>query len=681
MKLFKSIAISLMLLATLSACSGGGGSAGSTAVSGTDTGGSGGTTGVGGTTTVVLSTPTMVVSIVNSSGAIVSSISIGGGFKVSALLRDGSGTPIQGKLVTFNLNGSTLAAVAPATALTNASGIAVTNLSPTAVSSVGAAKISAGADVNSVAVSGNIDFAVSATNITLAPLTANSLSLPSAGGAQLSTTALIGGVPASGIAVNVVFSASCGRINGQDASAGVSVTANGAGAASAAYEAISVTGELCSGPVSVTASSTGAPVQTLALTVAPPTANAITYVGANPAKIFVAGSGAFEQSIVKFKVLSSAGTPLSGVNVTFSIVTNPGGIGLNATGSTANVSVVSNSAGEVSTSIFSGTIPGPVKLKAALASNPSVFAESQNLTVASGPPSQRFMSLSVDTFNIEGWNIDGSSTRLTARIADRQGNAVEDGTVVNFTAEAGQVAVSCATTRVNGLSQCSVDFQSQNPRPAGGRVSVMAYLAGTKDYVDVNGNNKYDSAIDSLIPIGNAYRDDNENGVFDSGEFIVPRGGTESCAGSGAPFPSASNTCDSSLETTVRQQVAILYSSSSPNFSLPQFSTQSVLVTTPAGTITATLYSGIDLSIGSAVNNLLPMPAGTTVTAEAAGGQCTVDKQFGSPVPNVNPTNNPSQNLRTGFSVFLKTCFSGDTVFVTVKSPGGLATILPIRLP
>ena len=47
--------------------------------------------------------------------------------------------------------------------------------------------------------------------------------------------------------------------------------------------------------------------------------------------------------------------------------------------------------------------------------------------------------------------------------------ALDHAKVVNFTAEGGQVAGSCATALVNNLSQCSVNFQSQNPRPADGR--------------------------------------------------------------------------------------------------------------------------------------------------------------------------------------------------------------------
>ena len=669
--MFKAIKFALVILSTsiLLACSGGGGSAGST-VGGTSTGGSsaGGTTGTTGTGTLpsTSSTPTIVLTVINSAGAAVSSIAIGGGFKASAILRDGTGTPVVGKLVTFSLNGATIATVLPTTALTNAAGIATANLSPSAVNSVGAAKISAAADITGATVSGNTDFAVSATNITLAPLTASAINIPSGGGTQLSTSALIGGAPASGIAVNVVFSASCGRINGVDASGGVSVTANGAGVATASYEAVSAAGDLCSGAVSVSATSSGAPAQSLALTVAAPVANAITYVGSNPAKIFVAGSGAFEQSVVRFKVLSSAGTPLPGVNVTFSIITNPGGIGLNAAGSTANVSVDSNSAGEVTVSVFSGTIPGPVKVKAALTANTTVFAESQNLTVASGPPSQRFMSLSVSTFNIEGWAVDGTTTKLTARVADRQGNAVEDGTVVNFTAEAGQVAVSCATARVNGISQCSVDFQSQNPRPAGGRVSVLAYLAGTKDYVDVNGNNRYDAGVDTLSSIGNAYRDDNESGIFEAGEFVIPRGGTAACAGSGEPFTSVANTCDTSLETTVRQQAVILYSSSGATLSLVSINS-----------------GGFTVFVRSADNLNLPMPAGTTITAKASGGVCAVDEPTasGSPVTNVSPGIDPNADIATAFSARLITCVPGNSVIIRVTSPGGLVSPFSLTIP
>jgi hypothetical protein len=660
--------LTALVALTVAACGGGGGCASSancTTTTSTPTGST--TTPTTPTTPTAVAVATVGVSIVDASGAVVTSIAIGGGFKARAILRDAAGASIASKLVTFSLNGSSIANLTPAaTALTNASGVAEVGIAPLSVNSAGAASLSASADIGVAAasISGKVDFAVTATNISLSALTAGQTNLPSGGATQISTTALIGGVPATGVVVNVVFSATCGKINGIDAStSGVSVTINGNGIASATYDAISGTGGLCSGAVTLSASSPGAAVKTLSLTVADPTADAIIFVSANPAKIFIAGSGAIEQSQVKFKVLSTAGIPLQNVGVKLGIVINPGGVGLNATGSTATVTATSNASGEVSVSVFSGTIPGPVKVRAELIANANVFSESQNLTVASGSPSQRFMSLSVEKFNIEGWLKDGSPTRLTVRIADRQGNAVEDGTVVNFTAEAGQVATSCATARINDISMCSVDFQSQNPRPTGGRVSVMAYLAGTKNYVDANANNIYDAG-DTLINIGDAYRDDNENGAFDAGEFLIPRGGTLPCAGTTATFPSVPNTCDANLVTTVRQQAIILYSSSQPTF-----------------TTLINSVSKVSVTIGSFDNPLLPMPAGTTISAEASGLTCAIDKQFGSPVPNVDPTRSPDADLRTDFVVTLKTCFPGDTVYIKVTSPSGLQTIQPITLP
>ena len=634
-----------------------GGKVGTTTVAVTDTGGVGG------------AVPTATVSIVNIAGADVTSISVGGGFSAKAVVKDSAGTAVANRLVTFTLNGASIATLTPDTALTDGTGVAKVALSPASINSLGAATLSASALVGTTQVSGQKDFAVSPTNLALGTVTVGSLNLPSGGNTAIAVTALIGGAPSvGGLPVNVTFSASCGRINGGGTS--FSTTTSGNGVASAVYTAVAADGSLCFGPVTITAASAGATPSTAVINVAAPVANAMTFVSATPAQIFVAGSGALEQSIVRFKVLSGA-TPLANVAVRFSLQVNPGGVGLGASGSVIDVLGTTDASGDATVSLFSGTIPGPVRVRATLVADAAVFAESQNLTVASGPPSQRFMSLSVQTFNIEGWAFDGSSTKLTVRLADRQGNAVEDGTVVNFTAEGGQVAPSCATARLNGISSCSVDFISQNPRPAGGRVSVLAYASGTKDYVDVNGNNRYDAGADTLIPIGDAYRDDDENGAYDSasGEFVIPRGGSTACAGVGWTFPSRANTCDASLATTVRQQAVLFYSS-----------------TVPAITTTLSL-SLVQFKLASLDNPLLPLPAGTTVNVEAGDTtpanlvNCTVVKTFGTTIPNIAPPQNLAQSSATSHSATLKDCASGDFVLVTVKVPSGLETTFQYTLP
>jgi hypothetical protein len=282
------------------------------------------------------------------------------------------------------------------------------------------------------------------------------------------------------------------------------------------------------------------------------------------------------------------------------------------------------------------------------------------------------MSLSTETFNIEGWGFDGASTQLTVRIADRQGNAVEDGTVINFTAEGGQVARSCATARINGISSCAVSFITQNPRPVGGRVSVLAYTAGTKDYVDANGNNRYDAGTDTLGNIGDAYRDDNENGTYDAsgiGEFLIPRLGTDLCAGAGAPFPARANTCDASLATTVRQQTVILFSS-----------------TIPVLDVSSATAIGITFQLRSRDNLLLPLPAGSvfsvkTTDLTANTKACAIDQIFGTPVANVQPGTDPTADLATTGSVTLQNCASGDSVAITVTVPSGLKTDFFVPIP
>lgn len=602
----------------------------------------------------------MAVSVVTTAGATVSSIALDGGYSVQATLTDEEGKPVANKALNFSIEGSSIALLAPNTALTNASGVASVSISPASVSSIGAATLTVSADLAGVPVSSSRDFSVQAANIALSPLRVGSSALNSGGNTSVAVTALIGGVPASGTPVNVSFTASCGRINEGVAS----VTTDGSGVASMVYTAVQADGSPCSGPTTLAASTAGAAAVTTTVNVAAPVANAINFVSAAPQQVFVAGSGAVEQAQLTFRVFSSSLAPIANQSVEFRIVTNPGGVGLGASGSIAPVTATTNSSGVASVSVFAGAIPGPVKVRASLPGT-LIFSESQNMTVASGPPSQRFFSLSVETFNIEGQNRDGTSTQLTVRAADRQGNAVEDGTVINFTTEGGQVARSCATARVNNIASCSVTFASQEFRPENGRVSVLAYAEGTKDYID-NGDNKF-GAGDTLIDIGDAYRDDNENGSYDTvGEFVIPRLGTIACTGSGASAPARANTCDGNLATTVRKQTVIMFSSSQP--ALPIFDV------TPGV---------ISFRLGSFANPKLPMPAGTVISSVVVDNtpnnnlSCSSPNLFGSPVANVSPGSDPEADLTTGVIAILKDCATGDLITFEVAAPSGLKTALP----
>ncbi len=633
----------------LSACGGGGG----------DSGSNGSVTG-GGTTT---GSPSLSVSVVDSTGNTTTNIDFSGGYKARAVLRDAKGVVVNSKLVTFTLAGG-IAVLTPSTALTDA-GVAEVGISPASVASQGATTLKAVATINGTAVEGEADFAVQSASVSLSPVRLGSNSLLTAGNTSVAVTASIAGVAAGSTPVLVNFSTTCGRINGRNAvDSPVSVTTDGSGVASASYDAVSASGSSCSGNVTVTATTAGAPPVSATLAVAAPVAESIVFIGASPEQIFIAGSGAIDKSTVTFKVLSNANAALGNVPVSFTLVNNSTGVTLSSpTGTT-------NSNGEVSVSVFSGTLPGPVKVRATLNSN--TFAESQNLTVASGPPSQRFMSLAVETFNIEGHERDGTPTVLTARVADRQGNPVQDGTVVNFTAEAGQVARSCTTSAASGISKCSVLFESQNPRPVDGRVSVLAYLEGTDDYLDNDSSNSY-TAGDTLRDQGHAFRDDNEDDVYQLTELSIPRGGSLTCSGAGDSQPTVANTCDGLLSTTVRKQAVILFASSHP-----------VDPTVGPSTLSPTL---IEFDLRSVNNPLLPMPAGTTLQAtpsdqtSANGLTCTVVRISGSPVINVVPGNSPAEDLATSHAIELKDCATGDRVLLDVDTPSGVNSSYSFSLP
>jgi hypothetical protein len=412
----------------------------------------------------------------------------------------------------------------------------------------------------------------------------------------------------------------------------------------------------------------------------------VAYISATLNQIFVVGSGAPTDSVLTFKVLTATGSPSTNTPVVFTIPNNPGGVTLNAaTGTTDN-------AGLVTVKVTSGAIPGPLKVRAAIASG--VYSESQNLTVASGPPSQRYMSVSQSSFNVEGQNIDGTNTTITVRLADRQGNPVQDGTVVNFTASGGQVATSCATAKVSGIAQCSVIWQSQNPRPTNGRVAVLAYTVGTKDYLDRDSSNTFNvqtptsgTLDDKLIEMGNPFRDDDENGVYNSsidGFYLNLGGGLASstngsqislCPASGEPTPSDPGTCDGKLATIVRQQVIVANSSS-----------HSQSITVGGANMLSISRSQFTFVVRSIDNPNLPMPVGTTIAAVPVTNTavCKVNSTSPSTVGNIAPgvvTNGVYPDFATTHSVTLSACALGDIINLTITAPSGASDTYPITLP
>jgi hypothetical protein len=290
---------------------------------------------------------------------------------------------------------------------------------------------------------------------------------------------------------------------------------------------------------------------------------------------------------------------------------------------------------------------------------------SKNLTVQSGPPSQKFFSVAADRYHIEGKDYEGTTATITVRAADRNGTPVPAGTVVNFTAEGGQVSPSCTIALIDGIASCTATFSSQSPRPADMRISVLAYAEGMKDYSDKNKNNTFDSG-DTLTDMGDAYRDDNDENVlkqYDLGEFTIARGGALACTGAGDSAPAVANTCTGTTATTVRKQVVLTMSGS-----VAVFRDQLV---TPS-----------EISFTLTDNNTVrpnPVPDGTTLLATAldntSGNEltCTVKPGYGT-------TLSGTSSRIAEVVVRLKDCASGDEVTIDVTTPKNVKTSITFTI-
>ena len=284
----------------------------------------------------------------------------------------------------------------------------------------------------------------------------------------------------------------------------------------------------CSGDdlISATAVINGNVVNaTATINVAPASVGSVQFVSATPEVIALAGTGGGglqETSTLTFKVVDNNGDPVPNQIVNFALNTNVGGISLSA------ISGVTISDGTVTTIVQSGTISTPVKVTATTTdvnSGISYSTQSDALVVSTGLADQNSFSLSVSDCNPAGaWETDNVLVDVLVLAADHFNNPVPDGTAVSFTTEGGAIDGSCLT--VDG--ECTVSWRSQEPRPSNGRVTILATAIGNESFLDANSNGGYDDGdpLFDTIPgnddLPEAWRDDNENGVFDSGseEFV-----------------------------------------------------------------------------------------------------------------------------------------------------------------
>ena len=687
-----ALACVAVALATLGLAGCLGGEAGSSGASSGGSSSGGSTTGSG--------KPTVSLALASSQSATtantVTAVTFGTSIYAVATVKNASGAPVANAVVSFAAaNPMVVFTPVNASALTGSDGKALIQLDSASITDAGATSLTASADVTTTSngvsttatyTSAPLGVAVNASTVTLGSLTlttggdaANPIS--AYGTSTVTVPVLINNVTTNA-PIAVTFSSPC--VTSGKATLSNPVTAVN-GTATATYK----DDNCASGSDVITASVSGSS-NTTTIYVDVPRANNLQFISATPPTIGIqnAGSSLLQNSIVKFKVVDNNNNAKAGVRVDFSLLVNNPGAGViysPASGTT-------DSNGEVSTSVTSGTVPTPVTVVAKVHDIPSIKSQSNTLTITTGVPAQDFFSLSVQTANIEGLDYDGVTSSLMVIASDRLGNPVPDGTAVNFITEGGQIVPpSCTTTS----GTCSVTFKSAQYKPSNGRVTVLAYASGEESFVDTNGNNMYDPALgEPFSDLGDPFIDSNESNFRDAGEQYISfaSGGSSDCPMSTTQVPSVTKSCDGKWGNNyVRRGTVLILSASTP---VP-------FVMSPSN------MGGCNQTFSFILQdkNGHPLPAGTTIalgnintlqyqvsnsSGASWGGKATLSLSRAT-VPNSDQATPVDVSVEAIVSPTTLLCIDGGVVGpgdhwptgdfnLLIKTPMGIETSMPVHI-
>ena len=630
----RQIFSTLVLVATLAGCGGGGGTRGAAVCQpGVSTmafpNGCPDDPVNGGST----SAPTLTLAVTNAAGAQINQVSPDLAGTLRATVKTGSGAAAPNVAVSFITSDPSGSFVPTSgTALTDASGVARVGLPSGA--RAGAFTVTASASVAGTATKGTVDYAVSFPTLTLGALTITPATLSAGGNASVSTTVFRGAAPyAPPLAVS--FTSPC--IVAGKATMGPPVLTQ-SGVANTSYS-----DKGCGVADTITASVTlgdATAIQIGTITVLPASAGSIKFLTADTTNISLKGTGGFgrqEFATLKFEVSDKTGSKVPGTLVDF--VFSDSGTTQTVGGLTLNPSFATSAAdGTVTTLVTAGTIPTSVRVVATLRGKlPLITTLSDVLVVSTGVPDQKHFSLATSIGNCEGRDIDQACSTVTATLGDHFGNPVPDGTAVNFSVEGGVIDASCVTgslpppgaptpvgqttnSKVGpGSGSCSVLLRSSNPRQSDGRITVLAYALGEEDFTDSNGNNVYDPGEPFVDKRADIFRNDDEGGVTAANPNGTWTPG-EPCIGPNVANASGARTCSTPPET-VPQYNGVLRVPQVPS---PQtlyvsgqlvqiFSgSQAVITITPRSlTCPAGGTADVQIKVADLIGNI--MPAGTIV--------------------------------------------------------------------
>jgi hypothetical protein len=220
-------------------------------------------------------------------------------------------------------------------------------------------------------------------------------------------------------------------------------------------------------------------------------------------------TGGIVNSAFTFVAQDSAGRSVdAGQTVFFEIVAGPNG-GEELTPS----SVQTDASGSVTSNLLSGYGAGVVKIEARI-ERPDVglTIRSKPITIAihGGFPDLDHFSIAIQTFNFEGWAINGIRNPVTVIVGDKFSNPVKPETPVYFGTEGGIIQGSGFT---DADGQATVDLISGDPRPAGG-YGIITAVTYDED----------DNEISKQIPVLFSGPPSSDNISISPGVFNVPAG-------------------------------------------------------------------------------------------------------------------------------------------------------------
>ncbi|CAK0765678.1 hypothetical protein CCP3SC5AM1_420017 [Gammaproteobacteria bacterium] len=584
----------------------------------------------------VAGVPSITLSLRNTSDtATVTSIDSSTPALVKATVRDANANPVSGAIVAFSTDPTYGSLSIGGKALTDASGVAKVTLS-TSNTIGGAATVTATTTVAGVTASNSINYAVGASNITLA--TSDSTCAAPVTGITFGTNPLSAyGTTSAGVMVcngtalyttpiTVSFSSNCAA-NGKATLTSSVNTVNGI--ASASY-----LDNGCNNPTigdTVTASLSNGTSVSGNLKVTSPSLGSIQFISVvtnpatNPPMITLKGTGGVNRSEtakVTFRVVDSSGNPVGNQTVNFSLNTSIGGLSL------GSASAISDPiTGNVVTTVISGTVSAAVRVTATTG---GLSTQSDQLIISTGIPAQDSTSISVTTHNIEGWAYDGITTTFTARLADHFHNPVPDGTAVYFTSEGGSVIPSCTTV---GGACSGVTLTSQELRPANGRVTVLARAIGEEAFTDLNGNGTVDNISEMIDANGvptdmpEAFVDYDESGTRNAANepyFDFNQNGAYNLADgkyNGILCTSGAMICGTQKSIDVRANQTIIFSTSTADITINDGTTIALPTCVPGAGGGAGASMPFTVTVVDQNGNA--MPAGTIVSFSSDNGTVT----------------------------------------------------------